>query len=169
MEDLKTYPWRIIIKNVEGTSPKLIIQNELSNKHIRSEEIRKRVEYLITKSGRTFVSVNFGILLSTTTDEYYLGVILDQPYIPSVDSINLDNVIIDRESWLQKNVHVVLAYVGKEIECVLRNQNITDCHDLYAVLRVERFSLRIRTNPKVTPCVNCGIYVGTDKPMCFDC
>lgn len=162
------YPWNVIITNVPGSSPKIIIQNVLSRKYLRNEEIRRKIQYFITQSGRVYVDVNFGILLSTPTDDYYLGIIVNRPKLLPID-IPADIPIIPGYpgNWLQTNVHVVLVYVGTEIECVIDGGNIGNCIDQYAIQSVERFSLRIRKPPVNTPPTDCGVYVN-GKSMCFD-
>lgn len=148
--NINTFPWKVIIRNAASnldSSPKLVIQNEMTNNFVRNEDVRRTVEYLITKSGRPYVYINLGVMTSNDTDEYYLGIAYDQNYVPN-------NVINPAHStsnyrWCQKNVHVVVVYLGKEIECVLSNDNVHNCINLHAIVRVDRFSLKERLPPRV--------------------
>lgn len=158
----EAYPWKVIVTNEIGKPPKLIIQNLLNNNYIRSEEVRRRIEHLITQSGREYINITFGILLTTTTNDYYLGIILNNPPFPIISPI-LPPGPIGNSNWISNNVHVVLVYINKEIECNIQSENIVGCRDNYAVTDITRFSLRVRTPPVVTN--DCGVYVN-GKSIC---
>ena len=144
---IDTFPWRIIIKHSGSARPKLVIQNELNNTYITNQAIVKRIEALIQKSGRSYVPISYGVMLSTGTDEYYLGIVMNQLFRPL--PIVVDNFLVAQQT-VQPNVHVVVAFLGKEIECVISNDNLQNCDDIYAITHAIRFSLRERLVPYVT-------------------
>jgi hypothetical protein len=165
----EAYPWKIHVTNVPGELPKVIIQNMINNNFIRNEDVRRRIEYLVTKSGREYLNITFGILLTTPTNDYYLGIILNNPpitlppTIPSIDSIpgNVAN-------WTTANLHVVLVYISDELVCniteVGNTPNIGGCLKNFAVQLIERFSLRIRV-PPIVQSNSCNVTVN-GKSMC---
>lgn len=161
----ETLPWIITIKYCQpGENPRIIVSSDMVNKFIRGPEIARRIEYFLVHSGRQFVSISLGLMFSTRTDDYYLGVVLDQPNLPKTivhNEIRIEN----RDKWINKNVHVVIAYVGMEVECTIRNGNFNDCEERYAVNNVVRFSLRERIKPILIPHEECGIHEG--RKICF--
>jgi len=159
------FPWTVIIQHKIDKTPRIQVRSSLTERLVRGPDVSRRIEYFIVHSGREFVSINLGVMFSTQTDDYYLGVIVDQPNIPHVHR-NVFEHIERNGKWVNRNVHIVLCYISREINCSIDHGNINQCVEQYAIVDCSRFSLRERLKPNVTPHQECGYQDG--RRVCYN-
>lgn len=171
-DENQLFPWVVTIKHghdhiqhgqhhhynndsCHNNHPKIMIRSRLNSNIIREPEIARRIEQFLVKSGHQMIHISMGLMISMRGEDYYLGVAIDQPDLPTPHNNDFHHINY-HSNTVNKNVHVVIAYIGKEIICDIRERNLYNCNERYSLINSHRFNLLERLEPIIVPNDECG-------------